>query len=610
MVITEDAIQVSIRKRDYYYPTLELLSVCNNDLLNLEHKHNKLMDLQTVLDHSIDKGRSNGKAVTNLDLGILAALVIVAFLLACPTMRMGIWLDEFLSIHSSIAPDPITVFKNAFGRLDDYHPPLSYMLLNCFMKVFGSGDIATKVPSLLYGLLTIPAVFWLGKTVHSARTGLLAGFFCAISPFANYFFCQCRGYSLAALLLTLTVTFYIKLNDAQYAHKRTAFVLVSLLSASLCYTELVGCVLIPALCLASLIILARKCLMTNSKVARFDALKNFSLGIASLFGGFLLFIPWIPSVLEQMPTASYWGKPTLSQWPEVFYFTTMNMLPMAIPFGICFSTGLILFFAARAFIRRIKTQTEESRPSGIFSLPDSYITLLCVVLFPCATMGYIATYWAGYYRYIYPYSPTAWVLLAIVCASIFWHREKGLTRRSRIALVISIGALLSLEIAYLVWFDSKPNSGFFTVAKEIKAGKFDNTALVITPDVIGPTLGFYVSKEEFARHNTGAFGFPRWLETLVPANIPEMAAQWRPENLVEEYERKIAELPSKGYKILAFARDNDKQIERLTSRSMPRKPRIEALHKVLNSKYELLETKYYPAVTENVTISFYKLPTP
>ncbi|HIN64287.1 MAG TPA: hypothetical protein EYM95_06575 [Candidatus Obscuribacterales bacterium] len=71
---------------------------------------------------------------------VLAILMVVALVVLCPTLRMGIWLDEYLSINSSTGENIIAVVTNGFGRQDDYHPPLFYMVLNVWMKLFGGGD--------------------------------------------------------------------------------------------------------------------------------------------------------------------------------------------------------------------------------------------------------------------------------------------------------------------------------------------------------------------------------------------------------------------------------------------------------------------------------------
>ena len=123
------------------------------------------MDSQTVLNNSTNSTTAATTPAPWRDLVVIAFLIVTAVVLAWPTLHMGVWLDECLSVNSSTAPDVVAVVKNAFGRQDDYHPPLAYMLLNVWMKMFGTGDVAVKVPFLLCGIATIPSLYWLGLPI-------------------------------------------------------------------------------------------------------------------------------------------------------------------------------------------------------------------------------------------------------------------------------------------------------------------------------------------------------------------------------------------------------------------------------------------------------------
>ncbi|MCC7531918.1 MAG: glycosyltransferase family 39 protein [Candidatus Melainabacteria bacterium] len=566
------------------------------------------MDAQTSQNISNDSLEARNPALRTAaaDYLVLAGLASVALLLAWPTLHCGVWLDEILSLHSATAPDLPAVLKSAFARQDDYHPPLGYMVIHCIVAVFGTNDIVIKLPALICGLATIPALYWLGKTAHSARVGLMAAFFFVVSPFANYFSCQCRAYAIALLLTTVAITFFYKLLEDRNSRKKVAFAGVALSTAALCYTEYVGCILIPILGLSSAIICARKYLNAQEKTAKDAAVKNFVRSVGALFIGLLLFAPWIRSLLLQMDGASYPDKPALTRLPEVASYALMNMLPLPVILGFYFSAVLLAVLIGRIIWRRIRENSQTPSKPLHSAISDSYIILLCTTFISSAVMPYLTSFWNNYYRYIYPYSASTWVLLAAIFSSLFWDKREQISTRSKVALATTLFCLAALNVAYIFWFDQRPNSGFYTIAKEIKAGKFDDAALVITPDVLGPTLDFYISEQEAKKHNLGVFGFPRWNETRIPAIIPDMAKQWAPETLVAEYEQKIADLPAKGFKHLAFAKDSDKQIQMLSTRRMPRKKRVDALMAVLNSKYKLISTTRYPGASEDITVLLYE----
>jgi hypothetical protein len=105
----------------------------------------------------------------------------------------------------------------------------------------------------------------------------------------------------------------------------------------------------------------------------------------------------------------------------------------------------------------------------------------------------------------------------------------------------------------------------------------------------------------------GIFGYAKWDDPTIPMYIPDIAKAWIPDSLLAETEKRIAELPAKGFKFLALAKDSDKQIETLSSERMPRKKRIAELIEMLNKNYKLISTKHYDAHTEDVTVMLFKL---
>lgn len=543
---------------------------------------------------------------------VLLVLMVVALAVLWPTLRMGIWLDEYLSIHSSSGDNVISVITSGFGRQDDYHPPLFYVVLNVWMKFFGSGDLSVKFPSVIFGLITIPVAYCLGRVSHSKRVGMLTALFCAISPLAQFLAGQCRGYALAGLLSAIALTAYIALqkNIGNRSVSTFAFLAAAISIAALCYTAYVGCVLIPCLGLASTIILGRNFFRTTDKALRMQSLKTYGKCVGSLVLAFLLFSPWLPSVLSQTSGALYLDKTPLTRFPEVFFWNLMNMLPVLILFGPALLAVLVAAFLVRYFsLRREGSESPYLSEDTRCALDvDTAIILLTVTVIPCCLMGYITTWWVGYFRYVYPFCPAAWVLLATFISFVFWKRDGTIGKKSKIALAALLLILAAINISWSIYRTRIPNSGLNTVAHEAIKGRFDHTAFVICPDSIGPTLGYYLPESDRTAHHVGLFGFAKWDDTVIPANIPEMSKPWMPSTLIEDTLKKIEQLSASGYKYVALARDSDKQLELLSSARMPRKKRVDELLAAMNRRYKVVSTKQYPAVTEDVTVTKYELP--
>lgn len=86
------------------------------------------------------------------------------------------------------------------------HPPLSYALVQVSRGLFGSSEEwVLRLPSLACGVLCIPALFLLGRTIHSNRLGLLMAALGTFDPILISQARQARMYSVLALTTILLV---------------------------------------------------------------------------------------------------------------------------------------------------------------------------------------------------------------------------------------------------------------------------------------------------------------------------------------------------------------------------------------------------------------------
>lgn len=66
---------------------------------------------------------------------------------------------------------------------DDTHPPGYYLLMLFVTKLFGSGTLAIRLPSVLFGVATIGLVFWLGILTGQPVPGCIAAIFLALNGY-------------------------------------------------------------------------------------------------------------------------------------------------------------------------------------------------------------------------------------------------------------------------------------------------------------------------------------------------------------------------------------------------------------------------------------------
>jgi uncharacterized membrane protein len=64
--------------------------------------------------------------------------------------------------------------------------------------VFGDGEASLRLLAALFGVVTIPLVYALGRTIRNHRLGIVSALLFAISPFQVWYSQEARGYSLLA----------------------------------------------------------------------------------------------------------------------------------------------------------------------------------------------------------------------------------------------------------------------------------------------------------------------------------------------------------------------------------------------------------------------------
>lgn len=138
----------------------------------------------------------------------LSALVLfLIFLSVFVFSKQSLRLDESQSLwqtsHTPVAM--LTIIA------EDVHVPLYHLLLHFWQFLFGNGVATARVLSLIFTILSIPAMYFLGKLSYNRFVGLFGALLLAISPFYNWYGNEIRMYSLFALLTILNQYCFIKI---------------------------------------------------------------------------------------------------------------------------------------------------------------------------------------------------------------------------------------------------------------------------------------------------------------------------------------------------------------------------------------------------------------
>lgn len=119
------------------------------------------------------------------------------------------WLDEaYTAVLIQQSPSAIIL-----GAANDVYPPLYYLVLSAISRVFGISEFVLRAPSAFFGILSIMAIWKLGKLLfNSPKIALLAAFLLAISPFSIRYSQEARTYSLLLFTILCSYLFFIRLT--------------------------------------------------------------------------------------------------------------------------------------------------------------------------------------------------------------------------------------------------------------------------------------------------------------------------------------------------------------------------------------------------------------
>jgi uncharacterized membrane protein len=122
----------------------------------------------------------------------------------------SLWLDEAISWSQS-KDSLVDVIRRTAS--DNYYPPLHNLFLFAVIKFFGDGEWSLRLPSAIFGVAGIAALYWLGTMTVGRTAGLLGAVMLAFSPFHFKYSQEARMYSLLALTATLyaaTCFYYLR----------------------------------------------------------------------------------------------------------------------------------------------------------------------------------------------------------------------------------------------------------------------------------------------------------------------------------------------------------------------------------------------------------------
>jgi 4-amino-4-deoxy-L-arabinose transferase-like glycosyltransferase len=139
---------------------------------------------------------------------LLLLILAIAFLLQFTDLAgKSLWSDEVVTVRIASQPDLASVL--ASYRETERQPPLHYLILHASIGLFGTSDLAVRVPSALLSVASVGVIYWLGINSVGRRAAGLAAFMLAVSPFALLFGRMARYFALSLFLALLATALFL-----------------------------------------------------------------------------------------------------------------------------------------------------------------------------------------------------------------------------------------------------------------------------------------------------------------------------------------------------------------------------------------------------------------
>jgi len=214
--------------------------------------------------------------------------------------RSDLWLDEALTVN--IARLALADLPDALRR--DGAPPLFYVLLHLWVRVFGDTDLGVRALSGVIGVATLPVAWLAGRRLGSGdealrrRRAVAVLVVLASSPYAIRFSTEARMYALTMLLVFAG---YLAVRAALDRPRLVPLAAVAGCTAALLYTQYWALYLVPTVA-ATLGWWAWRGDPARRRPARRT--------LGALVVGVVGFLPWVGVFLYQLAhTGTPWDRP-------------------------------------------------------------------------------------------------------------------------------------------------------------------------------------------------------------------------------------------------------------------------------------------------------------
>jgi len=268
---------------------------------------------------------------------ILIIFLINILIKGLQITHSSIWLDEAHTATQSLKSISQIINESA----NDQNPPVYFIIMHFWTKVFGISEFGIRSFSLLMSLVSVVLLFFFAERHFGLLTAVVASFLFTFSQLQIYFSIEARSFALVGLLSLISFAVFLRMIKKP---RLFTGLILALVNTMMIYSHFISAFIIPVQ--LSFVLLFY---LKNKRVLK--------AGLTSVGVTMLLFLPWLSNLYSNLPEAGvYWlTKPTFYNLKGLFIsFSNGKVMTVIFFLVILISIWLLLkgYRTTKLFLER------------------------------------------------------------------------------------------------------------------------------------------------------------------------------------------------------------------------------------------------------------------
>lgn len=330
----------------------------------------------------------------------VAALTVLGLALRLWYCEQSLFGDELFTYENATRDSFADMMDGVYDV--EYTPPLYFVLAWLAATIGGDGELAIRMPAVLFGTATIPLVYALARRAGGTAAGLGAAAVFAITPFALFFGSEARSYAAAGFFVALAA---LALLQALESDRRRHWVVLAV--------ALAGVMLSHYTAIAAIV-----CLGLWAVLTRRDRLRPLVLAYAAAGAAFLVWVPFAPTfaapdvvgIFNPFTLRSAVASVARSLF-GVSYAIPLADVPGRVPAAALSAVALAGAAGVALLARREGPRAALRSPLGLLAVLALGMPLALIAYSAVSTDVFIA-------RSLFPTAPAVYAALAVGVAAL------------------------------------------------------------------------------------------------------------------------------------------------------------------------------------------------